>query len=85
MDLPGLRVTGVPAGAGTARYDLSVSLAEARGRDGAVAGLRGMLVAAADLFDAATAQAIAARLGRVLAAVAAAPDTRLRADPGSRR
>ena len=36
--LPGLRVTGVPAGTGMARFDLEVSLAEARGGDGAAAG-----------------------------------------------
>ena len=35
-------------------------------------GLRGAVTAAADLFDEDTAHAIAVRLGRVLAAVAAA-------------
>ena len=75
--LPGLRVTGAPAGTAMARFDLSVSLGEARGRDGVPAGLRGALLAAADLFDEPTAQVIAARLGRVLAAVAAEPDARL--------
>ncbi len=75
--LPGLRVTGAPAGTAMARFDLSVSLGEARGRDGVPAGLRGALLAAADLFDEPTAQVIAARLGRVLAAVAAGPDARL--------
>jgi amino acid adenylation domain-containing protein len=75
--LAGLRVTGIPAGTGMARYDLEVLLAEARGDDGAAAGLRGMVRAAADLFDPATAQLIAGWLGRVLAAVAAGPDARL--------
>jgi amino acid adenylation domain-containing protein len=72
-DLPGIRVTGMPAGTGMARFDLDVSLAEA----GDGAGLRGMLMAAADLFDTPTAQLIADRLVRVLAAVAAGPDIRL--------
>ena len=67
----------MPAGTGTARVDLSVSLAEARDREGQPGGLRGGLRAAADLFDEATAQVIAARLGRVLAAVAAGPGIRL--------
>ena len=47
----------------------------AEGRPG---GLRGRLLAAADLFDAGTAAAVAARFGRVLAAVAADPAGRLR-------
>jgi amino acid adenylation domain-containing protein len=51
-----------------ARFDLEVTLAET-GSD----GLRGILLAAADLFDRATAEVIAGRLGRVLAAVAADP------------
>ena len=76
VDLPGLRAARMPAGTGAARWDLEVTLAETRGSGGA-AGLRGMLIAAADLFDAATAQVIAARLGRVLETVAAGPDTRL--------
>ena len=37
-------------------------------------GLRGQVVAAADLFDRETAEAVAARFARVLAAVAAGPD-----------
>ena len=77
-ELPGLQVAAVPGGIGTARYDLDITLAEARGGDGTT-GLRGRLLAAADLFDEATAQAIAGRLGRVLAAVAVAPDTPLHA------
>ena len=77
-DLPGLRVTAVPAGTGMARVDLAVTLAEVRGGDGG-AGLRGVLRAAADLFDEASARVLAGRLGRVLAAVAAGPGARLRA------
>ena len=41
-------------------------------------GLRGQLIAAADLFDEATARVIAGRFARVLAAVAADPGARLR-------
>src|SRR5207247_537380 len=61
-----------------ARYDLSVLLGEVRDAGGEPGGLRGQLLVAADLFDAGTAAAIAARLGRVLAAVAADPSVRLR-------
>jgi amino acid adenylation domain-containing protein len=77
-DLPGLRVTRVPGGTAMARFDLEIVLAEARRGDGAAAGLRGVLRATADLFDEATAQVIAGRLGRVLTAVAAGPGARLR-------
>ena len=73
LDLPGLRVSRVSAGQPSARFDLDIALAEARGSDDGPAGLRGMLSAAADLFDEHTAQVIAARLIRVLAAVAADP------------
>ena len=76
-DLPGLRAGGMRAGTGMARFDLTVTLAEARGGDGGPAGLRGTLTAAADLFDEATAEVIAGRLVRVLAAAADGPDTRL--------
>ena len=73
LDLPGLRVSRVPAGSAAARFDLDIALAEARGSGDGPAGLRGMLTAAADLFDQETAQLIADRLIRVLAAAAAAP------------
>jgi hypothetical protein len=76
--LPGVRASAVPAGTGAARFDLSVLLGEARGGQGLPGGLRGQLMAAADLFDEATAQAIAGRFARVLAAVAADPAARLR-------
>ena len=73
--LPGVRASGVQAGTGTARFDLSVLLGEARSGPG---GLRGHLTAAADLFDEATARAVAARFARVLAVVADDPGARLR-------
>ena len=53
-----------------------MTLAEARGERAGrpPGGLRGQVVAAADLFDRETAEALAARFARVLAAVAAGPD-----------
>ena len=76
--LPGVRASAVRAGTAAARFDLDVGLGEARDGQGLPGGLRGQLIAAADLFDEATARVIAARLGRVLAAVAADPAARLR-------
>ena len=75
---PGWPPRRLPAGAEAAKFDLSVALAEVIGPDGTPGGLRGTLTAAADLFDPGTAGLIARRLERVLAAVAAAPDARLR-------
>jgi amino acid adenylation domain-containing protein/non-ribosomal peptide synthase protein (TIGR01720 family) len=76
-DLPGLRVTPVPAGTGAAKLDLSLSLWERRAAGGAPAGLEGVIDYSADLFDAATAEALAGRLRRVLEQAAARPGVRL--------
>ncbi len=72
LTLPGLTADPVPAGLDAARFDLDISLTEMTGRDGP-AGLRGSVIVAADLFEPAAAELIAARLGRVLATVAARP------------
>jgi hypothetical protein len=72
LDLPGLHAVPVPAGQAAARFDLEFSLAEEPGGRGP-AGITGRLTAAADLFDAGTAAALAARLVRVLEQVAAGP------------
>src|SRR5580692_8919815 len=75
--LPGITATPVPAGLAQARFDLSVVVSEVTDADGRAGGLLGMVTTAADLFDADTAQAFAARLERALAAVAVGPKTRL--------
>jgi amino acid adenylation domain-containing protein len=76
--LPGVRASAVPAGAGAARFDLDVSLGEARDGQGQPGGLHGQLLAAADLFDEVTVRAVADRFARVLATVAAEPQARPR-------
>ena len=77
--LPDLRVTSVPTGAGvdTARFDLAVTLVERRTADGAPGGIDGEIQFAADLFDRATAEALAGRLAGVLGQVAADPGLRV--------
>ena len=77
LELPGLRVGGLPGGPPAARFDLDFIVAETFDERGRPAGLRGSVVVAADLFDPATAASIAERLVRVLTAVAADPQARV--------
>ncbi len=79
--LPGLRGARMQAGTGTAEFDLDLSVAETRDAAGSPAGLRGRVTVAADLFDPATAAVIARRFERILTAVAADPQARVRAVP----
>jgi non-ribosomal peptide synthetase component F len=69
--------------------DLDVDLGEAFDQAGQPAGLRGSVAVAADLFDRSTAEQLARRFVRVLAAVAADPQIRVSAvkllDPAERR
>ncbi len=69
LALPGLTVTGAPAGEAAARFDLELDVDER----GDHCGLR--LTCDRDLFDAATAERLLGQLGRLLAAAAAAPGT----------
>jgi hypothetical protein len=77
LDLPGLRVGRLPAGPAAAKFDLDVTLGETFDAQGVPAGLRGSVIAAADLFDPQTAGNIARWFGRVLTAVAADPQAQL--------
>ncbi|MFD6308521.1 amino acid adenylation domain-containing protein, partial [Streptomyces sp. NPDC060223] len=75
--LPGVDVTPM-AGGGTsvAKFDLSVHL-EHRHKDGAAAGIAGVIQYAADLFDEATVRGLADRFTRVLEQVAVDPGVRV--------
>src|SRR6185312_3871314 len=58
----------------SARFDLSLILGEQRASDGSPGGIGGILEYATDLFDRGSAEAIGARLVRLLAAGVAQPD-----------
>ncbi|AZS73315.1 non-ribosomal peptide synthetase [Streptomyces lydicus] len=58
----------------TARFDLSFHTWEQQAADGSWAGVDGLLEYATDLFDEATAEALVARLVRLLGAAVAGPD-----------
>ncbi|MEV4643224.1 amino acid adenylation domain-containing protein, partial [Actinoplanes sp. NPDC049548] len=78
-ELPGVRVSPYEGGddGATARFDLSVDLVERRDLDGDPAGLLGGITYATDLFDELTVRALADRLVRVFAQVAADPQVRI--------
>ncbi|WP_329529735.1 amino acid adenylation domain-containing protein (plasmid) [Streptomyces sp. NBC_01450] len=77
LRLPGLAVQERPGTRAAARFDLSLSLTEHTAPDGGAGGVWGVLQYATDLFDTGTAEAMAARLVRVLEAAAADPDARI--------
>jgi amino acid adenylation domain-containing protein len=74
-ELDGLVTTRIqPGSLNVAKFDLTFALTEEHGSDGRPAGLRGQLEYATELFDRATATALAERLVQVVRAVVAAPD-----------
>ncbi|MGV9856646.1 amino acid adenylation domain-containing protein, partial [Streptomyces sp. NPDC003442] len=75
--LPGVEVRPMTPGAAAARVDLSLTLAEHRDGEGNPAGIDGDLLYATDLFDEATAHAMAERLVRVLEQAASDPAARV--------
>ncbi|EST38285.1 hypothetical protein N566_08185, partial [Streptomycetaceae bacterium MP113-05] len=66
-----------PGGSGSTKFDLTFAMWERQDDDGAVAGLYGGLEYATDLFDAATAELLAAHVERVLQAAADDPSVRI--------
>ncbi len=74
LKLAGLTTAFEPIASASAKFDLSVSLAERRGADGAPAGIAGSLEYATDLFDRRTVEALAGRLVRLLEAAIADAD-----------
>ncbi|MFC9930560.1 amino acid adenylation domain-containing protein, partial [Streptomyces sp. NPDC127190] len=72
--LPGLSTGYLEAPTGTARVDLTFSLAEQYRPDGGPDGLAGAVEYATDLFDPATVELLFARWARLLRAAVADPD-----------
>ncbi|MEV0194592.1 amino acid adenylation domain-containing protein, partial [Kitasatospora purpeofusca] len=73
LDLAGLPAAIEPVGGYVAKFDLSVGMGESFDAAGAPAGLECAIDFATDLFDRETVEAVAARFGRLLAAVVADP------------
>jgi len=74
LELAGLSARVEPVVGASAKFDLSVSLAEQRTADGSAGGLSGVMEYASDLFERGSVEALAGRLVRVLEAAVAAPD-----------
>src|SRR5262249_4335619 len=74
LEFEGLGTRVEPVVGASAKFDLSVSLAEQRRADGSAGGLSGVMEYASDLFDRGSVEALAERLVRVLEAAVAAPE-----------
>ncbi|MFE6699278.1 amino acid adenylation domain-containing protein [Streptomyces sp. NPDC057718] len=74
LPIPGLRSRPEVVSAGTSTFDLSLTFIEGFDPDAEPGTVGGFVEYSADLFDAATAERLAARLVRLLAAAVARPD-----------
>ena len=77
LNLGDARVTSLPVDTHTARTDMTISLAERWNEAGKHAGIGGEVEFRADVFDAASIEALIARLQRVLECMVADPGQRL--------
>ncbi len=73
LDLDGVSAAALPAGAASGRFDLNIIVGEVV-KEGRLAGVRGLVTVAADLFDPSSAETIAERFVRVLELVVADPE-----------
>ncbi|MES9512241.1 amino acid adenylation domain-containing protein, partial [Streptomyces sp. NPDC000609] len=77
LDLPGLRVSGMPVSSRPAKFDLDFTFEECFTAERRPAGLLGRIVYAHDLFDQRTVEEFGSRLHRVLVAMATDPRQRV--------
>ncbi|MEV0299379.1 amino acid adenylation domain-containing protein [Nocardia sp. NPDC050710] len=73
LELPGLTIAGLDAGAVAAKFDLQVIVDPRRAADGTTGELSVVFSYATDIFDESTAQAFGRRFERIVTAVAADP------------
>ncbi|WP_326682673.1 non-ribosomal peptide synthetase [Streptomyces sp. NBC_01237] len=73
LELPGLRLEYVPFAISSAKFDLVFSFSERLPADGGTGALNCRLEFATELFDRETAERLGERLGRLVAALVAAP------------
>ncbi|OKI02484.1 hypothetical protein A6A06_15750 [Streptomyces sp. CB02923] len=76
-ELPGVTVTPLSAGTGTARLDMEINATEHRAPDGTPAGVEAMVEFSTDLFDRPTVETFVARLRRIADAAADDPGRRI--------
>src|SRR5215510_12544205 len=74
LELAGVSASVEPVALASAKFDLSVSLAERRTADGSAGGISGVMEYASDLFERGSVEVLAGRLVRLLEAAVAAPD-----------
>ncbi|MFI6063467.1 amino acid adenylation domain-containing protein, partial [Streptomyces sp. NPDC051286] len=79
VELPGVRAEALFTGDSASKFDIEVSVGELFDSEGAPAGIRGLVIAAADLFDAGTAEELASRWARALEVLVADPAVRVSA------
>ncbi|MCW7947453.1 hypothetical protein AAW14_37465, partial [Streptomyces hygroscopicus] len=77
LSLPDLSIEATQLPTGDAKFDLLLNTGELFDEQGVPAGLDGVLEYATDLFDAATAERLVARLVHILEALAADPSLRI--------